>query len=386
MSAYKLTFKLKQHTPIIHFQHDQSGATVRASELKPKLDKFLKEKELKLKFGENGELDYKLKIVAEYSITDAQEINQRDPLYFGNMGEGIMKFFVMAKDNLVRVNFISFDGEVIKAIKNYFAEFLLKNNFGTRQSKGFGSFYIDESDVNNYKKPEEVLLDSFYLWFQKKGNVLDNIAVIYNLMKSGINFPDHPMIEYTDNQGRKRRRPDFYTKGSNQFYFKSYLFQFFLNQGIGNEKHFIKEEFFNPSVRISPDGYPKKYLRAVLGVAGGVEFKDGNRRGKIEYHSNGIDRFKSPILFKIVNDYVFLLPQKILQEMMGQEFHFRDNLSNKSIYTPANFDLNDFLRNYAQYFNSMDRTILAGKTGRLHEMVNATNGIEIKIHEVQNAK
>ena len=36
-----LTIKLKQHTPLIHFQHDQEGATLRASEVKPKLDKFV---------------------------------------------------------------------------------------------------------------------------------------------------------------------------------------------------------------------------------------------------------------------------------------------------------------------------------------------------------
>lgn len=39
-----LTVKLKQHTPLIHFQHDQYGATLRASEVKPKLDKFLIER------------------------------------------------------------------------------------------------------------------------------------------------------------------------------------------------------------------------------------------------------------------------------------------------------------------------------------------------------
>ena len=38
---YKLEITLKQHTPLIHFQHDQVGATLRASEVKPKLDKFL---------------------------------------------------------------------------------------------------------------------------------------------------------------------------------------------------------------------------------------------------------------------------------------------------------------------------------------------------------
>ncbi len=38
---YKLEVTLKQHTPLIHFQHDQEGATLRASEVKPKLDRFI---------------------------------------------------------------------------------------------------------------------------------------------------------------------------------------------------------------------------------------------------------------------------------------------------------------------------------------------------------
>ena len=41
-SKFKIKFTLKQHTPIIHFQSEQAGATLRATELKPKLDKFLK--------------------------------------------------------------------------------------------------------------------------------------------------------------------------------------------------------------------------------------------------------------------------------------------------------------------------------------------------------
>jgi len=44
MSSFKVEFTLKQHTPLIHFQSDQSGATLRATELKPKLDRFLIEK------------------------------------------------------------------------------------------------------------------------------------------------------------------------------------------------------------------------------------------------------------------------------------------------------------------------------------------------------
>ena len=46
----KLVVKLKQHTPLIHFQHSQEGATLRASEVKPKLDKYIIKKELSIIF------------------------------------------------------------------------------------------------------------------------------------------------------------------------------------------------------------------------------------------------------------------------------------------------------------------------------------------------
>ncbi len=52
---YKLEFTLKQHTPLIHFQHDQAGATLRATEVKPKLDQFIIEKLLK---EQNIRFDY----------------------------------------------------------------------------------------------------------------------------------------------------------------------------------------------------------------------------------------------------------------------------------------------------------------------------------------
>lgn len=38
---HTLKVTLKQHTPLIHFQHDQDGATLRASEVKPKLDRYI---------------------------------------------------------------------------------------------------------------------------------------------------------------------------------------------------------------------------------------------------------------------------------------------------------------------------------------------------------
>ena len=41
---FNKSFPLKQHTPLIHFQHDKEGATLRATEVKPRLDRLLKER------------------------------------------------------------------------------------------------------------------------------------------------------------------------------------------------------------------------------------------------------------------------------------------------------------------------------------------------------
>lgn len=48
-TSYRKTFVLRQQTPMIHFQYADRGAIIRASEFKPKLDKFL----VKKKGGEN---------------------------------------------------------------------------------------------------------------------------------------------------------------------------------------------------------------------------------------------------------------------------------------------------------------------------------------------
>ena len=41
---HKLIVELKQHTPIIHFQAHQKGATLRGSEIKPLINKYLEKK------------------------------------------------------------------------------------------------------------------------------------------------------------------------------------------------------------------------------------------------------------------------------------------------------------------------------------------------------
>jgi len=182
-------------------------------------------------------------------------------------------------------------------------------------------------------------------------------------MKSGINNPDH--------NGR----------GENAFYFRSFLFQYFHDLGIGNEKHFIKENFFNAEDRIPDDGLSKKYLRAMLGVCDGIKFRDEIRNGKISYKST-VDRFKSPLTFKIVDNYIVIIPEMIPEKMKNLNFTFSLSFRDHNhISTPSSFDLKDFLKKYAEYFNILDTSCLSGKRGRLVDMVKSAKTNTISIYE-----
>jgi len=191
--AGSLTVELTQQTPMIHFQYSEPGATLRGSELKPKLDRFLIEqlggiakainqhkdwfihdssfKQVTRSFKPNSDmsidehlaLDYKVRITTDGRPKVSEEIA---PSFFGNMGthsqdhprdkvqsvkygpgqvhltlfsrcEGLMKYLV---DN----------PELIEL-------FFLLNNFGTRQSKGFGSFTVSGSN----SEPEELISDYY---------------------------------------------------------------------------------------------------------------------------------------------------------------------------------------------------------------------------------
>lgn len=373
----KYEVMLKQHTPIIHFQSEEFGATLRASELKPKLDKFLIEyfkkntiDYKKFLIKDTQALNYKLKIIIDDSknnIIDLKDFNA----YFGNIGlkeEEKIKGIINSGD--IKVQFIFYSQDLKNAIETNFPLFLILHNFGTRQNKGFGCFYV--KDINKYK-PIELLKNNknkFIYGVYNNSTSLEiakKVTTIYALMKSGLNYPDHPLIDKLDKDGKaiiskktgkNIKIPDYSIKGSQQSYYKSFLFQYMLSQ-IGNEKKFIKENFFGKS-RITSDGVTKKYVRALLGTSDGIEFRDKDRNGKINYSSNQIERFQSPILFKIIDDTILIIPQEINNDIFGKDFNFSQVVSgmtiNKSIKVPEKneFDIYDFVYKFAEYLNTLE--------------------------------
>lgn len=249
-----LTIKLKQHTPLILFQHDQEGATLRASEVKPKLDKFVltklkgsekydqgvKEGWIKNKNGKEW-LDYKMKIevknddfVSEIVLKTEKKNNKwitfwnskktiiKDgknvivqkkettfPFLMANMGgknaeEDLMNFSYYKK---VEITISSKSVFLSDTIYNNICSFFALNNFGQRQDKGFGSFTVtnikkdDQEETiewlkehKNYYKDKTPVLE--YQLFPKedsiyKYNMLFSVLDFYwKCLKSGVNYTE----------------------------------------------------------------------------------------------------------------------------------------------------------------------------------------------------
>ncbi|MCL3780856.1 hypothetical protein EMN47_10735 [Prolixibacteraceae bacterium JC049] len=219
---HKLTFTLKQHTPLIHFQHDQHGATLRATELKPKLDRFLislenltelaneqevPKEEYKSYFINNGKthlaLDYKVRIVDTIEKDGYPfDIPEGYPLFFGNMDQHgrDRKFLTFSTDLTIEV--FSFKTELLDCVDNHIHKFFLYHNFGSRQSKGFGSFSLDMvPQVNDFDLSFYLNLDDkndYILTKSIKNSRVNNeirnftrlfaqIDIFYKSLRSGIN-------------------------------------------------------------------------------------------------------------------------------------------------------------------------------------------------------
>ncbi|PRR77936.1 hypothetical protein CLLI_20310 [Clostridium liquoris] len=164
----KFIVTLKQNNPLIHFQGDQSGATIRGTEFKPKLDKFL----IKNAFLGNFEL-YKQYLVGykvgrtKDDFKDKEAFNYKIKFYnMKNLQSKRKQDKYKLKFDTVQVEIFSFYKNLLDIIAKNLPEFLEKNNFGSGQSKGHnGSFCINSDNefildgekfyFNNVNKKEQ---------------------------------------------------------------------------------------------------------------------------------------------------------------------------------------------------------------------------------------
>lgn len=195
------TITLYQHTPLIHFQGDQTGGTLRATEVKPQLDRWLI-----MKYGQHamkiardqaakeaGETETKKIVWNErqrykagwawlhdhhpgwLALSDDREENQRSLNYRmtleagpehplnGEPAKGFANYFAdMGNDPLdppdrlltfhhtVQLTITTPDPLLWKELDKELTSFFYATNFGMRSSKGFGSFSPAEAIPNNW--------------------------------------------------------------------------------------------------------------------------------------------------------------------------------------------------------------------------------------------
>jgi len=337
----KISISIKQHTPIIHFQYNQDGATLRASEVKPKLDKFIlaklgkgiiedgqtiaKGKNWLIGDGEHPSLDYKVKISVSHTTFNEIEEGDKFPCFFANMGEEYRKNtkgFLMS-GNPLRMDIFCANSELLKIIKEASTDFFFNHNFGTRQSKGFGSFFPEGAEINVDYPYFELPFSPSFSDLDSYKQLFESIDVFYKSIRAGINLKD-----------RNKKTT---------FYFKSLLFLFYSKQNISWEKKAIKDYFQNGS----GPSENSRIVKDIFGLSSVENWRE--QHWNISKENENIKRYSSPLLFKPLifqgKIRIFLIMKKVPSIMKNQSFRI-SNGRNRSfpLLTVDEFNEGEFWR------------------------------------------
>src|SRR5690606_22196529 len=90
---------------------------------------------------QHSALNYKVKIVTQEEVIIKPTSKSNAPMYFGDTGKAEIKS-LSNTDKPLHIVIFSFQVDLLREIKSHFAGFLFQTNFGTRQSKGYGSFFL----------------------------------------------------------------------------------------------------------------------------------------------------------------------------------------------------------------------------------------------------
>ncbi len=386
---YKLEVKLKQHTPLIHFQHDQEGATLRASEVKPKLDKFIltqigggnyekgraeaKAKGWLVGKGDHPALDYKMRIELgnlssknEYlfaSYLKRDKIGELEKL--GIKAIGNTTFFAQEKENGkirekedwdkigkkgllwddVSLCIFSLNNDLISCLQGKIANFFICTNFGTRSDKGFGSFTVvsinEKTDnvPNTVEKYKESFKTYYEFCYKRKSskNVFSDIKDDYQRLKSGTNFGNYRKSLLFCYAVKKMKNNPRWEKR----HFKQTMSPALRNAGLVLKANRNKNNQFNAPIadsnglqnwRDNPEPYNYVYLRALLGLAENFEFQIKGEYDRVVVSVDGgdIKRFQSPLFFKVIDNDIYLLGNEP-HDIFDKKFNFTYKVKKEKI-------------------------------------------------------
>ena len=352
---YTLKFTLKQHTPLIHFQHHQDGATLRASEVKPKLDRFLIEQnrttleKLIKKTPSNHEfLDYKMRIETDKSVILPDDL----PCFFGNMGESehekkkLITYFPQG----IRIEISSYSQVLLNILEKNLNAFFTLTHFGTRQSKGFGLFSVEKINEIEIKDNQfETILKTKYTAIYKKQVSNTNYTNLHEKMKN--------IFGEIDKEYKKLKTGSTTQNSKLRDYFNS------KRPAIEWEKPTMQEYVNNNNrkqIGIKSISTDRQYIRAILGLAQTFEYP---HNGKIKFtvkhnetdENKKIERFQSPIHIKYCEGNIYFCANELnskQKDILDKRFLFNPSKENGTLegkapimYTPNEFKLLSFLEN-----------------------------------------
>lgn len=391
----ELKIKLEQHTPLLHFQHNQEGVALRATELKPKLDRFIFEHLLEkgetakaegwLIHGEENALNYKIKI--KQTQTFDKELLERDkfPTFFANMGNAIDKKLPIFYNSL-EITFFSLYNGLLDVIKDCISEFFFVTNFGTRQSKGFGSFYPEENSegykpIQSIKSKKCIVVSSFIVDLQggssnvkKFNNLFTSIDYFTRMIRGGINIckplcfrkDEVGMPNWTESGVRLcpgtckyyikkdgKNKDCIFKQTGSVFYLKSSLQKYLKNKNKQWDKKTIKEVLYNTEYDNSDVSREKGWYlyRDLLGLASESQY--GDIHDKVLKSNNDVERFSSPVFIKpiIINENQFKVyvgyrilknEENILNKQFNINLNIKGTQKNFNISTPEVFNLEEY--------------------------------------------
>lgn len=348
MAEWKYEVQLKQHTPMMHFQPGQAGATLRATEVKPKLDRFLlwlrdpkKLRQAKTGAEERAALwqlagDWALPSVhkkADPALCYKMRIygKQKERKEVKNLGayfsiRGGSHEQLICKQ--LTLTIICFQKELMEEIQRVLPMFFAVHNFGFRQNKGFGSFEVISEDkkvkdrkalVQEFVKiindgTEKPTVQLYQIGFKQFNEsewpVLDMIAFFHQQIKSGINWqkrtpPGKKAGQYDASELLKGYIPQKYPAWVNEKKVMKLMMQRSGQLDIQKLLH-DKKELDGKDL----EDLQKKYVRGVLGFAKQYTFRNIKWKGRkaqpekfsVVFQLSGkgaakVQRFSSPLYF-----------------------------------------------------------------------------------------
>ncbi len=365
---------LDQITPLLHFQMDEQMACLRATTVKPRLDAYvlhylnikgISEAEIPCEWKEalgpneerrNTALRYKLFFWAKEPgiVETGKDIHK---LFFGNMPQlETKRAYTFNNENPVQFRILSYvkgtlkveneEYTLLQLLKKLLPPFFEFHSFGTRATKGFGSFKVHGSNttITSDMLPPDCLA-VIPVQSRSAPNILDAVYVLLGCMKGGFNTDAKGMLKHPEHS-----------------YIKGFIQKKERDAGWGTEKKFIKQRVFDSKAKFFYNGLVSKdhlaenderpgkgyrFSRSMLGLTDTYKFGVG--KNSLSYAvktESGIERFPSPIRFKPTGkNNMLILVYRIPEPMRDAKF----TIGGQSIHTPTDFNPVQFTEEFMQW-------------------------------------